>query len=434
MKKGSHHDPLCISAYGAVTPLGNTLEEIYYHLKNNISGIKTIEKFDHHALNSPYAGIPREGNRFISWPKKNRFRNGELFYVEKAATELASRLTLSTYYLPDEIGCIIGADEPAIDVEQCIAFTQKLPHSVNREYLVKMAVEHFKISDLLDLDSGAVLKSIHNIIPYSGVSFAHLGLCSASTQSVGLAMRAIHSGQVQAVIAGGVSAKVTPVNLARLEGMGVITTDKRYTVEQRSRPFDRNRSGFVLAEGGVLFVIEKESAVRARKGTPLALLLGYGGSLCAENIVVPHHDDLEMRLSMERALENAGIAKNCIDFVSAHGTSTVQNDIHESRAITRVFGEHQPAVIATKSNHGHLIAAAGAMEILTVIVAFQHGFLPGILNLDEPDPLLPENISLVKQHTYCPLHYALKNSFGMGGSAASLVLGNPDSTDGVFIC
>ncbi|MDC9620808.1 beta-ketoacyl-[acyl-carrier-protein] synthase family protein [Xenorhabdus sp. XENO-7] len=426
MDKNLPYDPLCISLYSAITPLGNKLEDIYFNLKNNISGVKPIKKFDHHSLNSSYAGIPDEGNELLQWPKKKHFRNGELFYAEKAAIELSCQIRLTDYYSANEIGCIIGTDEPAMDIEQCIEFTKKLPLNATRENRIKAAIEHFKVSELFDLDCGAILKSIHNIIPYTGTSFAHLGLCSASTQSIGLAMRAIQRGQIKAAITGGVSAKVTPLNVARLEGMGVITTDNRYTGSQLSRPFDRNRSGFVLAEGAVLFVIEKESAVRARQGIPLVRLLGYGSSLCAENIVAPHHDELEMKLSMERALKDAKIAKSHIDFVSAHGTSTVQNDLHESRAISRVFGEHQPAIIATKSNHGHLIATAGAMEILAVIVAFQHNFLPGILNLDEPDPQLPEHISLVRQHTYMPLHYAIKNSFGMGGSAASLVLGNPN--------
>ncbi|MDX7993229.1 beta-ketoacyl-[acyl-carrier-protein] synthase family protein [Xenorhabdus littoralis] len=426
MDKNLSYDPLCISAYSSITPLGNKLEEIYFNFKNNISGIKFIKKFDHHTLNSSYAGIPYEGNEFLQWPKKKHFRNGELFYTEKVAEELSCQIKLTDYYSPSEIGCIIGTDEPAMDIEQCIEFTKNLPLKSSRKARIKAAIEHFKVSELFDLDIGTILKSIHNIIPFTGTSFAHLGLCSASTQSIGLAMRAIQRGQIKAAITGGVSAKVTPLNMARLEGMGVITTDNRYTESQLSRPFDRNRSGFVLAEGAVLFIIEKESAVRARQGKPLVRLLGYGGSLCAENIVAPHHDELEMRLSMERALKDAKVAKSCIDFVSAHGTSTVQNDIHEARAISRVFGEHRPAVIATKSNHGHLIAAAGAMEILTVIMAFQHNFLPGILNLDEPDPQLPEHISLVRQHTYMPLHYAIKNSFGMGGGAASLVLGNPN--------
>lgn len=433
MKNTCDYEPLCISAYGAITPLGNTLEEITANLFNGVSGITEIKKFDHHSLGSSFAGIPAEGNEYIRWPKKNRFRNGEIFYAEKAAKDLAHRLNISALYPANEIGCIIGSDEPAIDVEQCIAFTRQLSDHPHRQELIEKAIDHFKVSDLLDLESGAVLKAIHTILPYAGVSFVHMGLCSASTQSIGLAMRAIHSGEISAAIVGGVSAKVTPVNLARLEGMGVVTTDNTYEGHQRSRPFDRQRSGFMLSEGAVLFTIEKQSTVLSRGDQPLLILLGYGSSLCAENIVAPHQDDLEMKLSMERALQDAGISRDSIDFVSAHGTSTRQNDFHESRAIASVFGAHKPAVTATKGHHGHLIAAAGAMELLTVITSFQHDFLPGILNLEQPDPELVEYVTLVQHNRQQPLRYALKNSFGMGGSAASLVVAKPHNLQGVSL-
>ncbi|MBS0899806.1 beta-ketoacyl-[acyl-carrier-protein] synthase family protein [Pantoea dispersa] len=434
MKNSRDYEQLCISAYGAITPLGNTLEEISANLYNGVSGISEIKKFDHHSLASSFAGIPLEGNQYIRWPKKNRFRNGEIFYAERAAKDLLQRLNISTLYPANEIGCIIGSDEPAIDVEQCIEFTRQLSASPDRKELIEKAIEHFRVSDLLDLESGAVLKAIHNLLPYAGVSFVHMGLCSASTQSIGLAMRAINSGEINAAIVGGVSAKVTPVNLARLEGMGVVSTDNCYAGQQRSRPFERNRSGFMLAEGAVLFTIEKQSTVLSRGDKPLMTLMGYGSSLCAENIVAPHQDDLEMKLSMERALEDAGIERDKIDFVSAHGTSTRQNDLHESRAIASVFGAHKPAVIATKGHHGHLIAAAGAMELLTVITSFQNNFLPGILNLEQPDPELSEYVTLVKKNKHQPLNYALKNSFGMGGSAASLVVANPLNQQGVSLC
>ncbi|WP_409361881.1 hypothetical protein ACRPOS_002815 [Bartonella heixiaziensis] len=149
------------------------------------------------------------------------------------------------------------------------------------------------------------------------------------------------------------------------------------------------------------------------------------GALCAQHIVAPHKDDLEMQLSMERAIEHADVDRTAIDFVNTHGTSTVQNDQHEASAIRTVFGAHNPAIVATKSWHGHLIAAAGAMEILCVLVSFRNNVLPKILNCDEIDPQLPAGIALVREHQYRPLKYALKNSFVMGGGASSLVLGNP---------
>lgn len=418
-------DTLCVSAYGAVTPLGCHLDEIHACFMHEKSGIRKIKKFDHQYFQTHEAGIPIEGNELLRWPKKKSFRNGELFYAGLAAKRLHERLHLQEYYPAEDIGCIVGIDESAIDIEKSIGFADKVPADADKQCLVDVALEHFKINEFFDLDTTAVLKTIHEIIPFAGLSFALLGLCSASTQSIGLAMRAIRNGEIKAAICGGVSAKVTPLNLARLEEMGVISTDQNYCGSRRSRPFDRHRSGFVLAEGAGLFVIEKLSNVLARQHEPLAYLLGYGGALCAQHIVAPHKDDLEMQLSMERAIEHAGIDRTAIDFVSTHGTSTVQNDQHEASAIRTVFGAHNPAIVATKSWHGHLIAAAGAMEILCVLVSFRNNVLPKILNCDEIDPQLPAGIAFVREHQYQPLKYALKNSFGMGGGASSLVLGNP---------
>ncbi len=124
------------------------------------------------------------------------------------------------YYPAEDIGCIVGIDESAIDIEKCIGFADKVPADADKQCLVDVALEHFKIDEFFDLDTTAVLKTIHEIIPFAGLSFALLGLCSASTQSIGLAMRAIRNGEVKAAICGGVSAKVTPLNLARLEEMG----------------------------------------------------------------------------------------------------------------------------------------------------------------------------------------------------------------------
>jgi len=419
-------DPLCISAYGAITPMGSSINEIYDNFINGSSGIREILKFNHTEFETHDAGLPVEGNENICWPRQKNFRNGELYYAKQAAKRLNSSLRLLDHYDSDRVGCIVGIDEPAIDIEQCIEFCQTLDNCDERKSLVDAALDHFKINDFLDLDTTAVLKVINEIIPFSGLSFGHLGLCSASTQSIGLAMRAVSRGELDAVICGGISAKVTPLNLARLEGMGVISTDQNFKGTERSRPFDRQRSGFVLSEGAGLFTVEKLSKVLERGDKPLAILLGYGGSLCAQHIVMPHIDDLEMKLSMERALADSGLSPDLIDVINTHGTSTQQNDIHESSAIKKVFSGHKlPLIVATKSFHGHLIAAAGAMEMLGILVSFQKDYLPRVKNCIEVDPQLPGDLPLVLNDLHAPVRVTLKNSFGMGGGAASLVIGNP---------
>jgi 3-oxoacyl-[acyl-carrier-protein] synthase II len=281
-----------------------------------------------------------------------------------------------------------------------------------------------RVSDLLDLDMTTVLRTIHKLVPFAGYARCHVGLCSASLQAVGMARTAIAAGKIDAAIVGGVSGRVTPSNVSRLEGIGAVCMDPLLEGPRRSRPYDARRSGFVPAEGAVLFLLEREDAVLRRGGRPYLRVMGYGSSLCAEHIIQPHSTSLEMRLSMGRALRSSGVPLDAITSVNSHGTSTKLNDLHESRAIRAIFEGHRvPHVAATKSNHGHLIAAAGAMEILGIIGSFEHDYLPAIRNLEEDDGSI--DVPLLRARVEGPVRNVLKNSFGMGGLAASAVLQNP---------
>lgn len=413
---------IVISAFGAVTPLGSTYEAICHALKEGISGIKPIEKFNCTTFTTQHAGVPDEGNALIHWPSAQP-RFAELVYAEMAAKHLLAHSGFpKSLYDAGRIGCIVGVDEPAADVQLCLKMKADKKIDESKNQLLDKMVRHFKINDCLNLEPSSVLSAIYKMIPFAGFSTTHVGLCSASLQAIGMGMRAIQQGKCDAMIVGGISGKVNPINLARLELMDVISTDLSLNPEQRSRPFDKRRSGFVLAEGAVLFLIEKESEVLARGDQVLLRLLGYGASLGAEHIVAPHHRSLEMKLAMKRALENSALTSNDIDLINVHGTSTILNDQHESEAVLDVF-ENNTSIPATanKSLHGHLIATAGAMEVLNTLIALNEGFIPGSINCDEQDEACA--INLIKKTQFQKINRVLKNSFGMGGLAASMVLG-----------
>jgi 3-oxoacyl-[acyl-carrier-protein] synthase II len=241
-----------------------------------------------------------------------------------------------------------------------------------------------------------------------------------------MAFRAIRRGSIDAALCGGVSAKVAPLHIARLEAIGAVCTDLNLAGPERSRPFDSRRSGFVPGEGAVLFVLERESAARRRGAQIYARILGYGSSMAAQHIVAPHSEEIDMTTCMSSALQDASVQPGEIDCVNAHGTSTRLNDFHEGRALSRLFAEcpNPPMITATKSLHGHLIAASGAMEVLCALASFKSAFIPAIRNLEDAEPAV--EIPLAESRVERPVRRVLKNSFGMGGLAASLVLEGPD--------
>lgn len=173
-----------------------------------------------------------------------------------------------------------------------------------------------------------------------------------------------------------------------------------------------------------MLLLEREERVLRSGRRSHMRVLGYGASLGAQHVVQPHTSSLEMRLSMRRALDMAGLPLDAFSNANAHGTSTKLNDLHEGQAIREVFGQQPPPITATKSNHGHLIASAGALELVGIIASFQNDFLPAILNLEEEDAE-SASLPLVRTRAQGPVRNVLKNSFGMGGLAASAVLQNP---------
>lgn len=420
MADNKQNDKISISAFGAVTPLGVDHDSIANCLKNGISGIKKIEKFNCDNFITQHAGVPELGNELIRWPSSKR-HIAESVYADFAVKELLSHpLFPKRNYQTNRLGCIVGVDEPAVDIQLCLATKEKRRTSSKLDILDNV-LSNFRLNDCLNLEPSSVLEVIYKNIPFSGLSTTHIGLCSASLQAIGMAVKLIRSDVLDAAIVGGVSGKVNPLNLARLELMDVISTDVGLDPEQRSRPFDRRRSGFVLAEGAILFLLERESCVIARGQKPLLNILGYGSSLSAEHIVAPHKESLEMKLAMQRALNDAHIAPEKIDLINAHGTSTVLNDLHESAAINEIFSCNSGVgVTANKSLHGHLIAAAGAMEILNTLISCQENFIPGSINCQDQDERC--KINLIKATKPGRHNLIVKNSFGMGGLAASMVL------------
>ncbi|MDZ5434581.1 beta-ketoacyl-[acyl-carrier-protein] synthase family protein [Pseudomonas fluorescens] len=407
-----------ISGFGCCTPLGDHYAAIEDALRNGRSGVRKIAKYDTATFKSHFAGIPESGN-FAIQGELRRFSHDE-FYTRKAMENLLASVPFDPAAVDKQrIGCFLGVDEPVVDIQQTVNLAYELNKVDGRFVNLDRALEkHFRVQDFIRYDPTNALRTVHKFVPFKGPASVHLGLCSASLQAIGTGYQAVRQGRVDAAIVGGISAKVSPEHYIGLESVDIIATDERLGPTVLSRPFDARRSGYLPAEGAVLFLVESLGACLKAGREPLMELVGFGTSTNASHIVKPAPDSAEMKLAMTRALNNAGLQAGDIGMVNAHGTSTILNDLHESAAICAVLGEQVP-VTANKSMHGHMIAAAGAMETLNTLICLRSGFIPGTINLESKDPNCQANVSpftLQRSVDYC-----LKNSFGMGGLAASMI-------------
>lgn len=255
-----------------------------------------------------------------------------------------------------------------------------------------------------------------------GPRATNLSACAASSQAIGAAYRAIQSGVCETALAGGVDSTINPFTMAAFSQLNMIST-RNDNPKTASRPFDMHRDGFVPGEGSAVLLLASEKAVDDMGVAPIAKITGYGSSLDGYKITAPHIDGLGAELAMRRALKDAGWESRDVDYLNAHGTSTPLNDSIECKALTRVFGDHlnNLLVSSTKSQMGHLIAAGGGLECLTVAGAISQGFLPPSINVKRQDSNCPINLVTVKN---CDkkVKRVLSNSFALAGQNSCIAM------------
>lgn len=255
-----------------------------------------------------------------------------------------------------------------------------------------------------------------------GPSLTYSVACTSSAAAIGEAFRAIRDGYLECAVAGGAEAMLTETVLVAWQAMGVLASEHPEDPAASVRPFDRARTGFVLGEGAAVMILESEDRARARGAVALAEIVGYGASSDAHNLTQP---SLEGQVRcMRSALADAGVAPEAVGYVNAHATATPVGDVVEVQAVKDAFGPHASrlAVSSTKSMHGHLIGAAGAVELGLTLMAVQRGHVPPTANLTDPDDGCDLDFVPGAGRPAPELEYALSNSFGFGGSNASLVV------------
>jgi 3-oxoacyl-[acyl-carrier-protein] synthase II len=261
-----------------------------------------------------------------------------------------------------------------------------------------------------------------------GPNYAVVSACASSAHSIGDAWMFLRSGLADVMVTGGTESAVGPIAFAGFCNMGALST-RNDIPEKASSPFDKKRDGFVMSEGSAIIVIETLEHALARNARIHCELCGYGASGDAFHMSAPDPDGAGAAASMRTALKTAGLEPAAIDYINAHGTSTGLNDKIETLAIKKVFGDHARglAVSSTKSMTGHLLGAAGAVELAASAMAIKDGIIPPTINYEDPDPecdlYYVPNTAIRK-----PVRYVMSNSFGFGGHNASLVLGRYESS------
>ena len=402
-----------ITGLGVVTPLGNDLPTFWDNLKNGVSGISMIDAFDTAQYDCRFGGQVRnfEPKNFFNNPKDVR-RTDRFAQLAMAAAKMA--MTDSGVDIEavnrERFGVIVSSGIGGLKTleDQHSALVDKGPDRVSA-FTIPMLISNMA-SGLISMEYGL-----------QGPNFCIVTACATSNNAIGESWRMIKFGDADIFLAGGSEASIIPIGVAGFSAMKALST-RNDEPQKASRPWDRDRDGFVMSEGAGVVVVEELEHAKARGAHIYCELAGYGLSADAHHMTAPPPDGGGAVRAMHMALNHAKVRPDQIDYVNAHATSTGLGDLCETRAIKTVFGEHAKTVSisSTKSMTGHLLGGAGAVEMAACALAMRDSVVPPTINLDNPD----EGCDL----DYTPhvakekkLRVVLNNSFGFGGHNATLV-------------
>jgi 3-oxoacyl-[acyl-carrier-protein] synthase II len=403
---------VAITGIGAITPIGTGVEELWQGVQSGDSAVHTISRFDPSCFSSQVAAevdfepldhmAPKRARRL------DRFSQFALVCAQMAlddaglAAEEAACAGAGIY-----IGSALGG--VAFAEEQHTSYVLNGPHHVNP----LLALSVF---------GGAASSNVTIELGLTGPSLAYGNSCAAGLIALGEAARLIQDGRVPVMLAGGAEAPLAPLTFGAFAMIRVLST-RNDDPETSSRPFDRDRDGFVIAEGGTVLALESFEHAKARGAHIYAELMGYGTTSDAHHMTAPHPDGTYAARAMSEAIETAGLPPEAIDYVNAHGSSTVLNGAIECHAIRLALGPQADriAVSGTKGLHGHALGATGAMETAICALALERGHLPGTANLEHLDPACDLDV-ISPGGRESQVSHLLCNAFGFGGINASVAM------------
>jgi len=403
-----------ITGMGVISPVGHDVDTFWKAILNAESGIGPVTKFDVSNYSTRIAAEVKDfdGSKYIDKKELRRLDLSEQYAIVASEQALAdSGLDLKAVDL-DMCGVIIGSGIGGITTfeKQHGLLLNSGPGRVSPFFIPMM---------IIDMCAGMV--SIK--FGFRGPNYATVSACASSSHAILNASRAIERGEADVMISGGSEATITPTSLAGFCQARAIST-RNDEPERASRPFDNGRDGFVMGEGSAILILEEMEHAKARGARIYAEILGGGMTGDAYHLTAPHPEGRGARRAMEMALKDSNLSPDQIDYINTHGTSTPLGDIAETIAIKHVLGDHAYKIPcnSTKSMIGHMLGAAGAVELIAVVKSIENSIVHRTTNIDDPDPQC--DLDYVSDgNRECNINYALSNSFGFGGHNISLVVG-----------
>jgi 3-oxoacyl-[acyl-carrier-protein] synthase II len=401
---------------GALTPIGNTLQDYWKGLVDGVSGANLITHFDTSKFKTKFACELKNYDPASFFDRKeSRKMDRYAQYAMVAAAEAVAHSGLDPDAADkDRAGVIWASGIGGIET-----FLEEV-----RGYVLGDGTPRFSPFFIPKMISDIAAGMLSIKYGFRGPNFATVSACASSTNAIIDAYYYIILGKADLFIAGGSEASVNPPGIGGFNAMQAMSTNNE-EYETASRPFDVSRDGFVIGEGGGALILEELGHAKARGATIYAEIVGAGLTADAYHITAPHPDGMGALNVMKQAIEEAKLTPADIDYINVHGTATPLGDIAETKAIVRLFGEHayKMNISATKSMTGHLLGAAGAVEAIATIMAVIHDIVPPTINLRNPDPAIDPKLNLTPNKAEKrTIRAALSNTFGFGGHNASVLI------------
>ena len=397
-----------ITGEGSISPLGVSSKDLWNNLIKGNSGIKLIENFDTERFNIKIAGEISNFDPLIYFDRKEARKLDRYTMLAMIAAEQAIK---NSGLESSNVGVILGTGVGGMSTleDQQTKLLKKGQRGVSPHFIPKM---------IPNIAGGQIAIKYG----FNGPNFSLSTACSSASDAIGMAYRLIQSNQVPAMICGGAEGGITPLTLSGFANMKALSKNNE-NPQGASRPFDKNRDGFIMSEGSAMLVLESLESAKKRDANILAEIIGYGITNDAYHITQPHNESKGAASAINLALQDGKINKDEVNYINAHGTSTYYNDMLETQAIRKVFGNNANnlAISSTKSMTGHMLGATGAIEAVTCIHAINNGIVPPTINYETPDPECDLNY-VPNKSIELDLNITLSNSFGFGGHNSVLAL------------